>query len=284
MNKKLTRLEYKETKKIMLLITALITVYMLISAGCTVAFYYSTTDTALIIKTVLVLISALLVICSAMMMAKRYYNLLFSDEGYSRLSFPVTNRAHLHANLKCSFIWLGLQTLVFLAGLGLSDIFTKYSYERWGIGNLYPAILRGYKMNILGNYLSAPELKAVITVLILLIASLIIAANIYLSFIFTLTVSNYICGKYNIVQKNGVIIITGIVMFNIYLLTGQTINDLLFYFRFNCLDRSGYDIFGPDILFIFEIYEPVTYILFCGITGFVMYRISRAILDKKLDI
>ena len=280
MNKKLTRLEYKETKKIMLLMTALITVYMLISAGCTVIFYYSTTDTALIVKTILVLISALLVICSAMMMAKRYYNVLFSDEGYFKLSFPVTNRAHLHANLKCSFIWLGLQTFVFLAGLGLSDIFTKYSFERWGIGNLYPAILRGYKQNIL----SAPELKAVITVLLLLIASLVIAANIYLSFIFTLTVSNYICGKFNIVQKNGVIIISGILMFNIYLLTAQTLNDLLFYLRFNCLDRSGYDIFGPDILFIFEIYEPVTYILFCGITGFVMYRISRAILDKKLDI
>ena len=289
MNKKLVRLEYKETRKAMLIITALIAVYMLITTICNACANLSTTYTgftyaAFTGKAILIIISTLLIIGAGVMMVKRYYNLLFSNEGYSRLSFPVSNSAHLNANLKCAFIWLGLQALVFEIGLSISDIFSKHAFDRYGIGNLYPDYLRNYRMISLGKYMACPELKALLTIILLIIAFIIIAANIYLSFIFTLTISNYLCGKHNVVQKNAVILITGILLFNVHLIVANLLNNFIEAFRDRYYNFNGYELFGPNILFIDEAVKPVTYILFYGITGFVMYRISRSILDKKLDI
>ena len=284
MNKKLTRLEYGQTRKIMFLLTAFIAAYMLISAVCSGVSNLSTTDTAFILKTILVFISGLLVICTFMMMVKRYYNILFTNEGYARLSLPVANREHLHANLKNAFIWLGSQIVLFFAGLEISDLISKNRVERWGVGNLYPDYLDLYTTNIPGKYIASPKFKAVFTVLIIIIAFVIVAANIYLSFIFTLTVSSYVCGKYNIVQKSGVIFLTGVFMYCIHLLAAQGINKLMIIFNTGFLEHKGFDVFGANELFIESIDKPVVFILFYGITGYVMYRISRSILDKKLDI
>ena len=283
MSKRLFKLEYMETKKIMYIITAFIAGYMILSAVCS-AFSYSATDKAFALKTIFVFISALLIICSALIMVKRYYNILFSNEGYVRLSFPVKNRGHLHANLKYAFIWLGLQILVFFAGLSLSDLLSKTRFEQWGITNLYPDILESYSFNFRGEYLLSPKLKAMIAVLFIIISTAIIAINIYLSFIFTLTVSNYICSKYNIVQKPGVIFLTGVFMYCIHLLAVQLFNVFTIWFNNDFLDNTGYKIFGVNTIFIYDIYKPIIFILFYGITAIVMYRICRSILDKKLDI
>ena len=47
---------------------------------------------------------------------------------------------------------------------------------------------------------------------------------------------------------------------------------------------KGYDIFGPDTVFVTEVDRPLVNILIYGVTAFIMYRISKNILDNKLDI
>lgn len=288
MNKKLMRLEYIETKKIMFLITALIAVYMLISTGCAIASNYSTPESIVyiqIVQTILLIISALLIICTGLIMVKRYYNILFTNEGYSRLSFPVRNQMHLIANMRFAFVWIILQILVFIFGLSISDMAQKYAIDQSGILNLYPNVLEGYTYNVLGEFIAHPEIKAMITVLLLIIASVAIGLNIYLSFIFSLTISSFICSKFNIVQKYGVIVLTGIFMYLFHLLATRLFyklwvrvgNDFL-------LTNSGYETFGPDIMFFQDIYKPIILILFYGITAIIMCQISKNILDKKLDI
>ena len=280
MNKRLYKLESIVTGKIMLIFTLLVALYMLLSIICTVASNSASTDSAFIMKTIFVLISALIIILAGFAMIKRSYNLLFTDEGLVRLSFPVKNHEHLNSNLKYAATRLGIMLIVFFTGLGISDAVVKNRVERWGVGNLYSSFLDIYT----GNGLSSPVAKTVLTIVILIIAFAVIAANIYLSFVFTLTASSRICGKYNILQKKGVIFITGIVMYNIHLLIAELFTRIEYSYSEWLAFGKGYDLFGPDCTLLSAIDRPVINILIYGVTAVLMYRISSNILDKKLDI
>ena len=280
MNKRLYKLESIVTGKIMLIFTLLVAVYMLLSIICTVASNSASTDSAFIMKTIFVLISALIIILAGFAMIKRIYNLLFTDEGLVRLSFPVKNHEHLNSNLKYAATRLGIMLIVFFTGLGISDAVVKNRVERWGVGNLYSSFLDIYT----GNGLSSPAAKTVLTIVILIIAFAVIAANIYLSFVFTLTASSRICGKYNILRKKGVIFITGIVMYNIHLLIAELFTRIEYSYSEWLAFGKGYDLFGPDCTLLSAIDRPVMNILIYGVTAVLMYRISANILDKKLDI
>ena len=281
MNRRLYKLENKDISKIMLLITGFVAIYSAISVICSAISNGASTDRAFIMKTVLTIISALFIVCAAIMMVKRYYNILFTDEGLVSFSFPVKNHVHLQTNLKCAFMWTGIMIVIFFAGLGISDAVTARKVERWGVGNAYSDLIETYEM----NSLSAPGLKTVMTIIIFIIAFAVIAVNTYISFIFTLTLASCICGKYSILQKKGVIFLTGIVMYYIHVL----IVDLFNRIEIMCgesffMTGKGYDIFGPDACLISQIDRPVVNILFYGVTAVIMYRISKNILDKKLDI
>ena len=280
MNKRLYKLESIVTGKIMLIFTLLVAVYMLLSIICTVASNSTSTDSAFIMKTIFVLISALIIILAGFAMIKRLYNLLFTDEGLMRLSFPVKNHEHLNSNLKYAATRLGIMLIIFFTGLGISDAVVKNRVERWGVGNLYSSFLDIYT----GNGLSSPVAKTVLTIVILIIAFAVIAANIYLSFVFTLTVSSRICGKYNILRKKGVIFIAGIVMYNIHLLIAELFTRIEYSYSEWLAFGRGYDLFGPDCTLLSAIDRPVINILIYGVTAVLMYRISANILDKKLDI
>ncbi len=280
MNKRLYKLESNETGKLMLIFTSLVAVYMLLSIICTAVSNSASTDSAFIMKTIFVLISALIIILAGFAMIKRLYSLLFTDDGLARLSFPVKNHEHLNSNLKYAATRLGIMLIIFFTGLGISDAVVKNRVERWGIGNLYSSFLDIYT----GNGLSSPVAKTVLTIVILIIAFAVIAANIYLSFVFTLTISSRICGKYNILQKKGVIFITGIVMYNVHLLIMDLFSRIEYSYSEWLAFGKGYDLFGPDCCLISAIDRPVINTLIYGVTAVLMYRISANILDKKLDI
>ena len=284
MNKKLCKLEIKETKKLMLLNTVLITVYLTISSICSAAEVYATKNEPLTVKIILVLISALLILFTALIMVKRYYNILFTDEGYIRFSFPVKNRSHLQANLKCAALWLSLQIIIFFTGLGISDHFTKDRGERWGVGELFHDLSELYRNNIRGHFLNSSDIKASIVVFLMLIASIVIAVNIYLSFIFVLSISAFICGKFGIMQKKGVIILGIIIMYNLHMLAAELFNKLTRLSNSEFVFSSGYDLFGSDIVFVADMAVPIFYIFFYGLTSFAMYMICKNILDKNLNI
>ncbi|MBP1584480.1 MAG: hypothetical protein ILP17_02155 [Lachnospiraceae bacterium] len=280
MNKRLYKLESNEIRKMMLLFTSLVAVYMLLSIICTAVSNNTTTDAAFIMKTIFVFIGALLIILTAIAMIKRLYNLLFTGEGLVRISFPVKNHEHLNSNLKHAAAWLGIMLIIFFTGLGISDAVVKNRVERWGVGNLYSDLADNYTM----NGLSSPAAKTVLTIVILIIAFAVIAANIYLSFVLTLTLSSRICGKYNILQKKGVIFITGIVMYNVHLLIMELFSRIEYSYSEWLAFGRGYDLFGPDCTLLSAIDRPVMNILIYGVTAVLMYRISANILDKKLDI
>ena len=280
MNKRLYKLESNEIRKLMLVFTSLVAVYSFLSIICSAVSNNTTTDTALIMKTILVLISALIIILTGAVMIRRLYDLLFTDEGLVRFSFPVKNHVHLNANLKHAAVWLGIMLIIFFTGLGISDTLQQSRDERWGVGDLYSSVTGLYTM----NGMSSPAAKSLLSIAILIIAFVVIASNIYLSFVFMLTVSSRICGKYNILQKKGVIFLTGVVIYNVHLLIMELFSRIEYSYSEWLEFGKGYDLFGPDCGLIANIDRSVMNILFYGVTAVIMYRISRNILDKKLNI
>lgn len=280
MNKRLYKLESNEIRKLMLVFTSLVAAYSFLSIICSAVSNNTTTDTALIMKTILVLISALIIILTGAVMIRRFYELLFTDEGLVRFSFPVKNHVHLNANLKYAAVWLGIMLIIFFTGLGISDTLQQSRDERWGVGDLYSSVTGLYTM----NGMSSPAAKSLLSIAILIIAFVVIASNIYLSFVFMLTVSSRICGKYNILQKKGVIFLTGVVIYNVHLLIMELFSRIEYSYSEWLEFGKGYDLFGPDCGLISNIDRSVMNILFYGVTAVIMYRISRNILDKKLNI
>ena len=277
---KLDRLEIKEIKKIMIYFIRFIAVYMLLSVIASVVMNNAFNDTAFTMRIIMVLCSALCIICAAMIMFKRFYNILFTNEGLIRFAYPVENNAHLKANLKCGLIWLFFLLVIFFAGLGISDVITRNRVDDWGVGNLYSDLMDSYTSNILSN----PGFKTVVTVIILIAAAVAVVINFYMSFLFTLTVARRICGKYNILQKNGVIFITGIVMYNIHMILVEAMSWIENAYSEYWMYNEGYSLFEQNWVFIEEIDRPLANIVVYGATALIMYRICRNILDKKLDI
>ncbi len=264
--------------------TVLIAAYSVLSVVCAFAESRSTSGLALTLRMILILVSALGIICTGIFMVRRFYGILFTDEGLIKFSFPVNNSGHLKNNFRLAVMWLGLQILVFIVCLGISEAVGKESVPLGPVGS-YTGLVNLYKNNWMGEYMSAPGAKALAAFVIMAAAFAVIAVNVYISFIFTLTVSNRICGKYNILQKNGVILITGLAMFNIHLLVSWLLTriEIMFNMGFLFTDK-GFTVFGPDGAFVRDIEGPLVYILIYGVTAFIMYRICKNILDRKLDI
>jgi len=283
MNRRLYKLESKEIKKIMQLFTVLIAVYSLLAAICTLVELKSSGNAALTLRIILLLISVLGIIITGIIMVGRFYNILFTDEGLLKFSFPVENSEHMRANVTHAMKWMGLQILVVITGISFSEAFEKGVL--FGPVGTYMNRLNSYHDNFRGEFMNAPAAKALTVTIIMLAAFAVIVVNIYISFIFTLIVSNRICGKFDILQKKGTVLIAGIVMFNVHLLVAElltkieNVHNSCFLFA-----ESGSGIFGPDTPFIGDIDRHVVNILVYGITAVVMYRISKNILDKKLDI
>ena len=264
--------------------TVLIAAYSVLSVVCAFAESRSTSGLALTLRVILILVSALGIICTGIFMVRRFYGILFTDEGFIKFSYPVRNSEHLKDNVRLAVMWLGLQMLIFIACLGISEYVGKESVPLGPVGS-YTGLVNSYKINWMGEYMSAPGAKAMAAFVIMAAALAVITVNVYISFIFTLTVSNRICGKYNILQKNGVILITGLAMFNIHLLVSWLLTRIEIMFNMGFLGTDeGFAVFGPDCNFIRDIDSPLVNILIYGVTAFIMYRISRNILDKKLDI
>lgn len=284
MNKRSYKLESQEIKKIMVFMTVMIAAYSVLSVVCAFAESRSTSGLALTLRMILILISALGIICTGIFMVRRFYGILFTDEGLIKFSYPVRNSEHLKDNVRLAVMWLGLQILVFIVCLGISEAVGKESVPLGPVGS-YTGLVNLYKNNWMGEYMSAPGAKALAAFVIMAAAFAVIAVNVYISFIFTLTVSNRICGKYNILQKNGVILITGLAMFNIHLLVSWLLTriEIMFNMGFLFTDK-GFTVFGPDGAFVRDIEGPLVYILIYGVTAFIMYRICKNILDRKLDI
>ncbi len=277
---KLDRLELAETRKIRIFITGVVIVYMLLSVICAAVSNGASTDTALTFKIILLLISALGTVVAGVIMIKRFYNILFTGDGLVKFAYPVENNAHLNTNLRCGLMWIFSILTIIIAGLWMSDVITQDRVEDFGAGNLFGDLRESFQ----SNYLSNPDLKAVIAVIILVIALIVVTVNFYMSFIFTLTMAGRICGKYNILQKNGVIFIAGIVMYYIHMIVVAAMSWIENAYSEYWMYQGGYNLFERDWIFVEEIDRPLANILVYGVTAFIMYRISKTILDKKLDI
>ena len=277
---KLDRLELMETRKIRIFMTGAVFVYTLLAIICAAVSNGASTDTVLTIKIILVLCSALGTVVAGIIMIRRFYNILFTNDGLIRFAYPVENNAHLNANLKCGLMLVFSMLAIIIAGLWISDVITQNRVEDWGAGNLFGDLRESFQ----SNYLSNPDLKAVIAVIILVIALIVVTVNFYMSFIFALTMAGRICGKYNILQKNGVIFIAGIVMYNIHMIVIEAMSWIENAYSEYWMYQDGYDLFERDWVFIEEIDRPLANIVVYGATALIMYRICRNILDKKLDI
>ena len=277
---KLDRLELAETRKIRIFITGVVIVYMLLLVICAAVSNGASTDTALTFKIILLLISALGTVVAGVIMIKRFYNILFTGDGLVKFAYPVENNAHLNTNLRCGLMWIFSILTIIIAGLWMSDVITQDRVEDFGAGNLFGDLRESFQ----SNYLSNPDLKAVIAVIILVIALIVVTVNFYMSFIFALTMAGRICGKYNILQKNGVIFIAGIVMYYIHMIVIAAMSWIENAYSEYWMYQDGYDLFERDWVFIEEIDRPLANIVVYGATALIMYRICRNILDKKLDI
>ena len=281
---KLDSLELKETKK-----------RTMLGAGIMVAYYfaliliYSTESgdvMSLAMTGILFYCSIFGMVLIAITLIKRYYDLLFTKEGYVRLSFPVKNSDHLKANIRCGLFHIYILLVVFAVCLGISD--KVYAIVRdkqglWGINNLYSSYVDIYT----SNQVSSAKMMALATVVISVLSLLILIETIYMSFIFVLTVSSRICGKYNILQKKGVILIAGIIMYNVYFLMIGLLRKFEMWYSYSepgIGEARGYEVFGRDFSFISFVDESLMVIILGSIASIVMYRVCKNILDKKLDV
>ena len=280
MNKRLGKLEIKETKKIMFIIGTVIIVYMILAVICAAVSNNASTDAPMIVKAILGLCSVMVFLCAALYMVKRYYDLLFSNEAQMRFSFPVDNTAHLNTNIKYGLMWMFILIGIMIAGIGISDCVTESRTDRLGVINLWGDYVDSFTWNHLEN----ADAKAFICVLALVLALIALVINCYISFIFTLTISKAICTKYNLMQKNGIILIVGIVMFNIHILVGKLFERIEMIIDSYLNTLEAWDKFGPDEIFIENINMPVIFILFYGITAVIMYLVCRKMIASKIDI
>lgn len=285
---KLDRFELKETKKLTLLIACVMIVYYAVFT--LTEFLVSDNGIIVAISGILFFSSFLGIIIVAISLIKRYYDLLFSKEGFIRLSFPVKNSEHLKTNIRCGLGKIYCLAVIFAFCLSVSEkVYVNVQDEHglWGIFNVYSTYLDRYaRNNYLGNYIAYPNLRALASVIISVLALMVLIETIYVSSIFVLTVACRICGKYNILQKKGVIFIATIVMYNVFLLISNLISIFRVWLNEPVLGVGvrGYELFGLDFVFISAVDGFVMVILIGVISSIVMYRICKNILDTKLDI
>ncbi|MBP3754070.1 MAG: hypothetical protein J6I66_04365 [Lachnospiraceae bacterium] len=274
MNKRLGKLEYNETKKLFTVFTVILVVYQII---CIILGLISRNTSSEIPSDTIVIIticSALGIIMCSIIMIKRFYNILFSAEGSIRLAMPVKNSEHQKVNIKTALIWIYIMFAIFIIGIGLTEV---TSGERiYGVANTYRNYIESYTVM---DRLPAPALKAVITIVFDVLTMMVIIATLYISCIFAVTIASRISGRFNILQKNGVLFIVVVVLYNIKALF---LNNLYHIFNYvvNRVNRSPV----PLSMYAFQLILDISCVIVYGLSAIAMYRIGRSILNKKLDI
>ena len=248
---------------------------------------HSTTASDLTV--IFMLCSLMGVVVIAIVMAGRFYSLLFTDEGLIRLTLPVKNRAHLQTNVILGISVLYLATILLCAMFGIMERDDTF----FGLFGSYYEIYKEYYSGIMFEHVG---LKAFLTAFGITISVATVIANYYITFVFALTLSRRIISKRGIMQKQGVIFIVGILLFNFQLLALWAVTGLADRIEraldvdlpgvvsvepFSFIDMLRYD---PEAYWLKDIFFSLLFIAVYGITAIVMYRISRNIMDRKLEV
>lgn len=289
MKNKLMKQEIRETRKLIVYILAYMAVLSaltMLTAGVAESRH---SVTASDLTVIFMLCSLMGVVVIAIVMAGRFYSLLFTDEGLIRLTLPVKNRAHLQTNviLGISVLYVAAILLCAMFGImGRDDTF-------FGLFGSYYEIYKDYYSGIMFEHVG---LKAFLTALGITISVATVIANYYITFVFALTLSRRIISKRGITQKQGVIFIVGILLFNFQLLALWAVTGLADRIEraldvdlpgavsvepFSFIDMLRYD---PEAYWLKDIFFSLLFIAVYGITAIVMYRISRNIMDRKLEV
>ena len=289
MKNKLMKQEIRETRKLIVYILAYMAVLSaltMLTAGVAES-RHSTTASDLTV--IFMLCSLMGVVVIAIVMAGRFYSLLFTDEGLIRLTLPVKNRAHLQTNVILGISVLYVAAILLCAMFGIMERDDTF----FGLFGSYYEIYKDYYSGIMFEHVG---LKAFLTALGITISVATVIANYYITFVFALTLSRRIISKRGITQKQGVIFIAGILLFNFQLLALWAVTGLADRIEraldvdlpgavsvepFSFIDMLRYD---PEAYWLKDIFFSLLFIAVYGITAIVMYRISRNIMDRKLEV
>lgn len=274
MNKKLGKLEYKETKRLFTLFTVVLLAYQIISI--ILGFISRNVNSDIPTNTIIILslCSALGIIVCAIIMLKRFYNILFTSEGSIKLAMPVKNSEHQKANIKTALIWIYIMLAILVIGIGLSEV--SSGNRIYGIMNAYGNYIESYSIM---DRSPNPALEAVITIAVDVLTMMVIIANLYISCIFAVTIASRIAGRFNIIQKNGVLFIIVIILYNIKALFFNNLYQIFNYVE-NRVNRSPV----PLSTYAFQLSLDISCVIVYGLSAIAMYMICKSILDKKLDI
>ena len=274
MNKKLGKLEYKETKRLFTLFTVVLLAYQIISI--ILGFISRNVNSEIPTNTIIILslCSALGIIVCAIIMLKRFYNILFTSEGSIKLAMPVKNSEHQKVNIKTALIWIYIMLAILVIGIGLSEV--SSGNRIYGITNAYGNYIESYSIM---DRSPNPALKAVITISVDVLTMMVIIANLYISCIFAVTIASRIAGRFNIIQKNGVLFIIVIILYNIKALFFNNLYQIFNYVE-NRVNRSPV----PLSMYAFQLILDISCVIVYGLSAIAMYMICKSILDKKLDI
>ena len=289
MKNKLMKQEIRETRKLIVYILAYMAVLSaltMLTAGVAESRH---SPTASDLTVIFMLCSVMGVVVIAIVMAGRFYSLLFTDEGLIRLTLPVKNRAHLQTNVILGISVLYLAAILLCAMFGIMERDDTF----FGLFGSYYEIYKEYYSGIMFEHVG---LKAFLTAFGITISVATVIANYYITFVFALTLSRRIISKRGIMQKQGVIFIVGILLFNFQLLALWAVTGLADRIEraldvdlpgavsvepFSFIDMLRYD---PEAYWLKDIFFSLLFIAVYGITAIVMYRISRNIMDRKLEV
>ena len=289
MKNKLMKQEIRETRKLIVYILAYMAVLSaltMLTAGVAES-RHSTTASDLTV--IFMLCSLMGVVVIAIVMAGRFYSLLFTDEGLIRLTLPVKNRVHLQTNVILGISVLYLAAILLCAMFGIMERDDTF----FGLFGSYYEIYKEYYSGIMFEHVG---LKAFLTAFGITISVATVIANYYITFVFALTLSRRIISKRGIMQKQGVIFIVGLLLFNFQLLALWAVTGLADRIEraldvdlpgavsvepFSFIDMLRYD---PEAYWLKDIFFSLLFIAVYGITAIVMYRISRNIMDRKLEV
>ncbi len=278
MNNRLTKLEYNETKKIALLFITILSVYQVISIIIGLFSRHVKSSLLSDLPIIIMLCSTLGIITGTVIIIKRFYNVLFSNEGLIKLAMPVKNSEHLKVNIKTGLILVYILVFIFIAGIGLGEISSGERF--WGVANAYKDLKTFYIFDDLTN----AGMKAALTIILHVITVAVVIANLYISCNFAITLASRITGKFNIIQKNGVLFICLIAIYTIKVIFTSLGYRLLVYID-DLADQNAFPIKAfPLNTYTFNLSLDISCIVIYGLSAAIMYLICKSILDNKLDI
>lgn len=282
MNKLLLRQEYKDTYKgiyIEMLVIVVINIVAILIASQGILGQNDARSTTAVMVTSCCNVCILVLV--GLVMADRYANILFKNKGYIAMSIPVKNSSHLKANFMMASIWLILVAFVIIASSSIMDLFVDEEYTIFGIIFEIEQDLMHYYGNV----------ALVIGIIIsYILAMIVFLANLYITVLAAFTLSHLVINKFNIVQKEGLVILVTLLTcglkialyglsINIFDIISNKVIDLLFSASYT--SSSGSFII---IDFLIEISGAVFVIVVYGITTLLMYKFCEWAINKKYSI